>query len=262
MTQASDLGQIANQARTLYRGRVNAGFQAVATFHDGSSAPSPTYPNMLWFDTGTGTVKQRNPSNTSWNTLGTIGPPLTWTNVDVPPNELTTGDLKLTLKTSADSGWVMMNDTSIGDASSNATGRAAADCQSLFTLLWTNIINTWAPTQDSSGSPVSRGASAAADWAAHRRLLLPRTLGRALSTAGSGSGLTSRALGECLGEETHTLTGPEMAHNHPITGTNRAQGPAGGVSTFNSPTGAVSNVTASPHNIMQPASFLNVMVKL
>jgi hypothetical protein len=49
---------------------------------------------------------------------------------------------------------------------------------------------------------------------------------------------------------------------HPITGTNRAQGPAGGVNTFNSPTGAVSNVTATAHNIMQPASFLNVMVKL
>jgi microcystin-dependent protein len=106
---------------------------------------------------------------------------------------------------------------------------------------------------------------AAADWTAHRRLVLPRTLGRALAIAGSGSGLTSRALGEYLGEETHTLTGPEMAHNHPITGTNRAQGPAGGVNTFNSPTGAVSNVTASPHNIiniMQPASFLNIMIKL
>ncbi|MGZ8281899.1 MAG: hypothetical protein ACXWUN_02965, partial [Allosphingosinicella sp.] len=61
MTQASDLGQIANQARTLYRGRVNTGFQAVATFHDGSSAPSPTYPNMVWFDSGSGAVKLGKP---------------------------------------------------------------------------------------------------------------------------------------------------------------------------------------------------------
>jgi hypothetical protein len=99
-----------------------------------------------------------------------------------------TGDIKWTLKTAADAGWVMMNDGSIGDASSNATARAFADCQALFTLLWTNISNSWAPTQDASGTPVSRGASAAADWTAHRRLLLPRTLGRALAIAGSGSG--------------------------------------------------------------------------
>ncbi|MGZ8350099.1 MAG: hypothetical protein ACXWU2_08720, partial [Allosphingosinicella sp.] len=84
MTQASDLGQIANQARTLYRGRVNTGFQAVATFHDGSSAPSPTYPNMLWFDSGSGAVKLGNPTNTGWQTVGTIGPPMKWTNVDIP----------------------------------------------------------------------------------------------------------------------------------------------------------------------------------
>jgi hypothetical protein len=273
MTQANDLGQVGNQARTLYRGRVNVGFQAVTSFHDGASAPDPSYPNMLWFDSGTGTVKQRDATNTSWAIIGTIGPPFKWTCIDVPPSEFTTGDAKITLKTVADSGWVMMNDGSIGDASSNASTRAYADCQALFTLLWTNITNSWCPLQNASGTPISRGASAAADWAAHSRLVLPRQLGRALAIAGGGSGLTWRALGYYLGEEAHTQTGNELVgHTHIQRG--KTMGMSSGGGTFvvhrdvsSSGVGNTDVATAnagagSPFNVMQPTAFWNVMIKL
>ena len=64
MTQAADLGGVANQAGTLYRTRINAGFQVVTTFHYGTAEPPVMYPNMVWFDQGTGTVKLRDPTNT------------------------------------------------------------------------------------------------------------------------------------------------------------------------------------------------------
>lgn len=92
-----------------------------------------------------------------------------------------TGDVKLTLKTVADAGWVLMNDGTIGDASSGATTRANADTSALFTLLWSNTANTDCPV---SGG---RGASASADFAAHKTMQLPRALGRALACYGSGS---------------------------------------------------------------------------
>ena len=92
---------------------------------------------------------------------------------------LSTGDVKLTLKTSADSGWVLMDDGTIGSASSGATTRANADTEDLFTLLWTNVTDSWAPV---SGG---RGASAAADFAVNKTITLPRVLGRALGIAGS-----------------------------------------------------------------------------
>jgi hypothetical protein len=98
-----------------------------------------------------------------------------------------TGDVKLTYKTAADTGWVLMNDGSIGNAASGATARANADTEALFTLLWTNVINLWAPLQDDAGVFVARGASAAADFAASRRLVLPKQLGRALAVSGLGS---------------------------------------------------------------------------
>ncbi len=93
----------------------------------------------------------------------------------------TTGDVKLTLKTSADTGWVLMNDGTIGSASSSATTRANADTESLYTLIWTNITDQWAPVTG------GRGASAAADFAANKPLMLPKTLGRALAGYGTGT---------------------------------------------------------------------------
>ncbi|MCI0418692.1 MAG: hypothetical protein L0312_05635 [Acidobacteria bacterium] len=111
-----------------------------------------------------------------------------------------TGDVKLTLKTVADPGWVLMNDTTIGNAASGASGRANADTVALFTLLWTNTADAQCAV---SGG---RGASAAADYAANKTIALPKALGRALATFGTGVGLTARVMAETLGVETVTLT--------------------------------------------------------
>jgi microcystin-dependent protein len=173
-----------------------------------------------------------------------------------------TGDVKLTFKATADSGWVMMNDGTIGNASSAATARANADCQNLFTLLWSNIADTYCSV---SGG---RGASAFADWTANKTIQLPRALGRALAVAGAGSGLTSYALGQTTGENTHTLTQAEMpSHSHSVG----SGGGSKGVGTWCGPTCAlpvgVGETTGATggggsHNNMQPTSFLNVMIKL
>lgn len=131
----------------------------------------------------------------------------------------TTGDAKLTLKAAADPGWVLMNDGSIGNASSGGTTRANADCQALFLLLYANLSDTTGPIQTSAGAATTRAAqgTAAAAWAANCRLVLPKQLGRSLVVAGAGSGLTSRALGATWGAETKTITTANMpAHNHGV----------------------------------------------
>ncbi len=118
-----------------------------------------------------------------------------------------TGDSKLTYKTTADTGWVLMDDGSIGSAGSGATNRANADTEDLYTLWWNNISDTYAPVA------TGRGASAAADFAANKAMTMPLTLSRNLLIAGAGSGLTSRALGETLGREDWEL----IQHNHADT---------------------------------------------
>jgi microcystin-dependent protein len=209
----------------------------------------------------------------------------------------TTGDVKLTFKTAADPGWVMMNDSTIGDASSNAS-YANANASALFQLLYANIADADAPILTSGGAATTRGAqgSAATAFANHCRLTLPLVLGRALAGAGSGAGLTARALGHAVGEETHTLTLAEAptgqftfndaAHTHATDGTadgwaavkfgNAAAPQVGGVGVPQSQqalsgltTGAAStgasitdHAGGGAHNNIEPRTHLNVMIKL
>lgn len=96
-----------------------------------------------------------------------------------------TGDVKTTLKNVADTGWVLMNDGTIGNGSSGGTTRANADTEDLFTLLWNNISDTWC--QVSSG----RGGSAASDFSANKTIRLPKAIGRALAGYGTGTTVES-----------------------------------------------------------------------
>jgi len=185
----------------------------------------------------------------------------------------TTGDVQLTFKVVAKPTWVMMDDGTIGSTASGASTRANADTEPLFTLLWNNIINTWCPV--SSG----RGANAAADFAANKTITLPKALGRALAVGGAGAGLTARALGQNLGAESvaagnsggFTLTIAEIpAHTHSLdwTSTAVAAGSGGNSTLLNagatgSTGGGGSHAHTTPaHDLMQPTSFLNVMIKL
>lgn len=175
----------------------------------------------------------------------------------------TTGDLKITMKATADAGWVMCNDGTIGPAGSGATTRANADCEALYTLLWNNVSNSFAAVTG------GRGASAAADWAAGKTLALTKMLGRALAINGAGSGLTARSLGQTLGAETHTLAISEIpAHTHTTPTRNDRNSYPGGSDTVtqsNNNGNAISTGSqggGGAHNNMQPTTFVNVMLKL
>ena len=207
----------------------------------------------------------------------------------------TTGDGKLTFKTVADASWVMMDDGTIGDATSGASTRANADCSALFVLFYA-LSDTDAPLLTSAGAGTTRAAqgSAATAFAAHCRMTLPKQLGRAIVGAGSGSGLTARTLGSKFGAETHTLSVAELpvhshantlndpGHGHTVTNSgaggiysnsgNNAGSPfyyqvgGTGISVNNNTTGiTISNANAgngSAHNNTQASTAWNVMVKL
>lgn len=206
-----------------------------------------------------------------------------------------TGDCKLTLKTAADSGWLMMDDGTFGDASSGAT-HIGSQYQALFNLLFANIADADAPILTSGGGATTRAGqgTAAAAWAAHCRMTLPKMLGRAMAVAGAGSGLTSRALGHAVGEETHTLTLAEAptgqltlnfsdnGHSHDLGGAANTAGASAvsfastsggstisgssGVAVKSASTGIAASLSdhagGGAHNNMQPSAFWNVEIKL
>lgn len=215
-----------------------------------------------------------------------------WTTTSsiVTAGGFTTGNTKFSYG-GVETGWILADDGSIGDGSSSATNRANSDTSALYVVLW-----AVASTTVSGG----KGVSAAADFAAHKPLTLPPSCGRAVGISGSGSGLTSRAIGFSVGEETHILSASEIPS---ITSSNSStqSGSASVVSTVStwqintagtyngnsggsigtpqanngavSSTGSASftagqiavqstNTGGGGHNNMQPTAFLNMLIKL
>jgi hypothetical protein len=84
---------------------------------------------------------------------------------------LQTGDTMWTLRSGTRSGWVRMNERTIGSVGSGATERANADTEALFIFLWTYCDNTVAPV---SGG---RGTTAEADFAANKTITVPTMAG-------------------------------------------------------------------------------------
>jgi Collagen triple helix repeat (20 copies) len=208
----------------------------------------------------------------------------------------TTGDAKITLKTAADPGWLIMNDGSVGKAGSGASSRANADCHDLFVLIFNAIPDAWATLflpNTTTATTRANYANAEAAWNAGAHVALTRQLGRSLTIAGAGGGLTNHVLGSADGAETHTPTAGEMiAHNHDAP--SHSHGPGtnyyftntdGSVQYYdNSGLGAAiaanstsgmsattaigggGNTSAAgsslPASIIPPRSFWNIMIKL
>jgi hypothetical protein len=123
---------------------------------------------------------------------------------------LPAGAVQQFIQTSAPAGWVIMNGGSIGNAASNATTRANADTAALFAVIWDGVAQADATVQDSAGSTVARGANAAADFAANRRIILPDMRGEFSRGLDAGRGVdASRANGSAQG---HAL----QSHSHTV----------------------------------------------
>ena len=295
MSQRSDFGAIANQQGAFYRGAVNANLQAVATQHYGATEPPVAYPNMIWFSAGDGFIKVRSPTNTSWQNIGLIGPPMKWTNIDLPQEAFITGDVKRSYNPTQPSGWVLLNDGSIGGQSSGAQTRANPDCWPLFNLLWSVSADDWCSVFAASTlTRTGRGASAAADWNLNRHIALPKTLGRAGIVAGWGSGLSSISIATWAGSETvalatentpahqHAFSAGLPSHSHTLGGIVDNFGPSAGNRNFGEGTGnlqfatrvtdgggggTITGVTNSsgsgvPHSNMQPWTGVYFFIKL
>lgn len=203
-----------------------------------------------------------------------------------------TGDVKFTYKSVPDTGWLMCNDVTIGNAGSGAV-YSNVDALPLFTLLWNNVSNANAPV---SGG---RGVSASADWTGLKTMQLPLMLGRVLGVAGNGIGVIGQALGSATGTLSQTnlpnvnftVTEPNggLGHQHLVVQAGTIQAAYVGTSFAQFSPGAGTNVPTIPANmvnnniyltglqttgitvgsggsgtafsLMQPSAFMNAMIK-
>jgi len=173
--------------------------------------------------------------------------------------------------------WLWMDDRNIGDSSSGATARANDDVLILFTKIWTDYSNTTAPIYTSAGVASTRGASAADDWAAHKRISLPKRQGRVLvamdnygeggSAAGAITGTWADALGTVAGEEKHSLIAAENGpHSHSVTGVqlntgSSIFGPLSSNNTANGTWSTASSGSGTAHNNVQPSVSTKYIIR-
>ena len=123
------------------------------------------------------------------------------------------GSVQAFAMTTAPTGWLALNGNTIGSASSGANN-ASADYSALFAVLWDNWSNTLLPILDSAGAASTRGANAAADFAANKRLPLPDVRGYFIRA--SGTNADAVAAGTFGTKQAHAVG----QHTHPVrTGT-------------------------------------------
>lgn len=63
---------IDNQSAPSFRSDLNNALQAIVTQNSNATAPTPTFANMIWYDTANNQIKKRNEANSAWITLGTV----------------------------------------------------------------------------------------------------------------------------------------------------------------------------------------------
>lgn len=130
----------------------------------------------------------------------------------------TAGDTKFSYQAADHGRWLMITgpQRTIGNTGSGATARANADTLTLYTLLW-SLDAADVAIYDSAGSASTRGASAAADFAANKRIDLPNESGLvSKGHHGGNSSLTtntSRRLGSVEMDEVK-----EHSHNARLGG--------------------------------------------
>jgi len=92
-------------------------------------------------------------------------------------------------------GFVFADGRTIGDDLSGATNRAhATDTEALFTRFWTFNDAVRFPLQNQDGTTATRGASAAVDFDAHKRITLPNHSGRVAAGRDNLSGTAAGIL--------------------------------------------------------------------
>jgi hypothetical protein len=178
-----------------------------------------------------------------------------------------TGDLKVTHKTTADPTWIMWSDGTVGNASSSATIRANADTFSLFALYF-GYAESVCPLYNSGGFSITRasvGGTAASAWSNNCRQAVPLGAGRKLTLLGSGAGLTARStLGQAnVGAESvspSVATTASHAHTAQVLTTAIGFPYGNDFNVMSALTGYEGGGAPSP--ILDPETVVNVMIKL
>lgn len=147
----------------------------------------------------------------------------------------------------APTGWLIEDGKTIGSAASGATSRANADTEDLFTHLWTQFTNTELIIQTSAGADSTRGASAAADFEAGKRMPLFDSRTRFLRGSDSGLGFDATLIpGLNQDDVIKNHLHPIPNHSHTVPSRSREGYGSGGSRVASTNSQDLSDTTSDP----------------
>jgi hypothetical protein len=171
-----------------------------------------------------------------------------------PLSRYSPGEFVFSASTTAPTGTLATNGGTIGNASSGGTARANADTSALFTVLWSSTTNAELVIQTSAGANTTRGASAAADFAANKRLPLPDIQDGEALVASVSSAVAARTAGAVL-THAHTASVTDPGHFH-----DARLNPGAGVSYAGPGANPVAQQNASPYNTLSATTGISVAI--
>jgi hypothetical protein len=147
---------IANQTSANARADINNALGALVSLSSGTSAPSTTFANMLWYETDTNTLYIRNEANSGWVTVLTLDTGVTATATELNYNDVTTLGLSEASKVvTADANGVVTLDNGFSEEYAAVTSVSNAVSLNLQTA--SNFSHTL--TEDTTVSFASPAAS-------------------------------------------------------------------------------------------------------
>ncbi len=201
--------------------------------------------------TGTGDMLK------SENLSGLTDVPMAQANLGLPQLLCQTGMVAAFSGATAPQGWIACAGQTIGSAASGASYANAA-AQALFAHMWGQFDNTLLPILDSAGDASTRGANAAADWAANKRLPILDLRGEFIRGLDGGRGADAgRVLGSAQADE-------NKSHSHAVTDPGHAHGVTTGTATADNPsTTRIERRATTPNSgsaISSTAAFTGITI--
>lgn len=171
------------------------------------------------------------------------------------------GDIKLTSrKYAADpAGWLLLTTTRTIGAAGSGANVADGKTEACYLAVWADYDNSDCPIFDSAGVATTRGASAAADYAAGKRLTLPTPAGRfpRLASEGKATGLKEDNQNKAHAHAASFAGQALPAHTHSFP-TADDSGQSGGTMVSDHTGGAQRTKTTSATGAGTPAGTVTV----
>jgi hypothetical protein len=171
---------IANQSAPAARADINNALAAIVSQNSGTSSPSITYANMVWYDTANDILKMRNEADTDWITIATLD----------QAGGTSSAAVTIASQVEAQNGI---------DNAKMMTPLRVKEAITFNQIVGHLAVGSYAVLINNSGSAIAGGATVAGSSLRYQTALTPGVYGVIITTAGALGGTNATGTWQLMG---------------------------------------------------------------